>query len=170
MTPESSIVDPASLSQPRPNAEVPAPEANLLPKDLDIENYSQLRRLARHLFGVGVRVGEKDGEHRVVVDGVLLGADKDRKAALESALKKGTELKLVRLKPRNVVEDARIRVLLSQPDSKRDAIYPLIAKLQDHEVLEAARLNQACTEGKMESRDAALADLQKLLTRAGARQ
>lgn len=169
----------AAGTPPPPSAKPAKPTAPKLPEQLEVENYSQARRMCLNMFGPLVRLYERDfpeGKlYEIAMPGEVIAAAESWKAAVQMAMEvvfeneqeKTPTAGLMPARTRNLTVERRMRlanVLPSayQGDEQMTALLGVLG-LQDHQLFEAQKLLTATTEGKMELREVAAKDLKDLL-------
>lgn len=168
----------AAQQNPAP-APAPKPTAPKLPEKLEVENYSQARRLCLNMFGPLVRLYERDfpeGKlYEIALPGEVIAAAESWKAAVQMAMEvvfeneqeKTPTAGLMPVRTRNLTVERRMRLTNVLPaayqgDEQMSALFGVLG-LYDHQLFEAQKLLTATTEGKMELREVAAKDLKQLL-------
>lgn len=173
----------AAQQNPAP-APAPKPTAPKLPEKLEVENYSQARRICLSLFGPLVRIKNivlPDGTKGVEISlpGVLGVFGKTFKEAIEGGMAAaatpmtddesyyGWDKVVMPVRTRNLTVERRMRLTNVLPaayqgDEQMSALFGVLG-LYDHQLFEAQKLLTATTEGKMELREVAAKDLKRLL-------
>lgn len=162
---EAITAPPTPPALPEPGDEKPFK----LPEKLEVENYSQARRLALRFFGPLVRLHERNFPEgklfEVSLPRNVLGAADTWKQAIEMAVQvvqqneknKEPTAGLIQERSRNVILAMRMSLFNTLPGSyageeKTDVMFGVLG-LRDHQLFEVQKLARGTIEGPLDQRE-----------------
>lgn len=173
MTPTTIATNPTvdidAITAAPPALPKPEDKPLKLPEKLEVENYSQARRIALRFFGPLVRLFERsfpEGKlFEVKLGRNVIGAGDNWKAAIEMAMqlvaqndkdKEPTE-GLIQERSRNVIMAMRMGLFNSLPgsyaeDERTDIMFGVLG-LRDHQLFEVQKLARGTIEGPLDQRE-----------------